>query len=263
MLIDFFNLIQLYETNLTKIRIGHIHDGGYILLDELNKNTEVVYSFGVADDATFESVMYENYKTPKIRMYDPFVEEIPKFGWRAAYPTLKAEFYKLGLGKIKILHFNTLESFINENNDFNKNLLLKIDIENAEWESLLVTPSEVLKNFNQIIIEFHELNRISKECSKCIQNINYCSPLNTEELKVRYDVMKKLTDDFYIFHAHANNGFPLQVLESIKVPPILELSFVRKDLVTVSKINWEYSALDSPNNHNLSEIHLNFWPFRR
>jgi len=47
------------------------------------------------------------------------------------------------------------------------------------------------------------------------------------------------------------------------VPPILELSLVRKDLVSATKVNWKYTSIDSRNNHFLSEIYLDFWPFVR
>ena len=43
-----------------KIRIGHPYDGGYVLIDNLCRGIEVVYSFGIAGDTSFEQHFSHN-----------------------------------------------------------------------------------------------------------------------------------------------------------------------------------------------------------
>jgi len=156
-----------------------------------------------------------------------------------------------------------LENCIHFNKDEGKNLLLKMDVEGAEWESLYTCDEEVLRSFDMICLEMHEMQRLYDGEVKCIQNLNRVSPLERHEAQIRYEVMKKLSDNFYMFHAHANNGFPIQDVGEYKVSPIAEVSFVRKDLVEATPVDWVYTCHDATNNHNLPEIMLNFWPFVR
>ena len=56
---------------------------------------------------------------------------------------------------------------LKENEDDGKQLLLKMDVEGAEWDTLLQTPDSVLKLFNQIAIEVHGLGT---ELSRALDN---------------------------------------------------------------------------------------------
>ena len=132
-----------------RIRLGPEYDGGYVLLDESLKDVEVVYSYGVETNSDFELRFCESYNAIA-RLYDHTVEEAP----------LKRDFFyfnKEGVGPEKTSNCNTIGSHIKENGDDGKQLLLKMDVEGAEWDALLQTPDSVLKLFNQIAIEVHGL----------------------------------------------------------------------------------------------------------
>ena len=60
--------------------------------------------------------------------------------------------------------------------------MLKMDIEGAEWDSLLATSDELLQGVNQISIEFHR----------------------TEDRKY-IDLVRKLKKTFYVVDIHFNN----------------------------------------------------------
>ena len=51
--------------------------------------------------------------------------------------------------------FDTIRNQINRNRDRGKRILVKIDVEGAEWESLMATPDEVLERIDQLPMEFH------------------------------------------------------------------------------------------------------------
>ena len=54
--------------------------------------------------------------------------------------------------------FDTLQNHIAKNLDTGKRLIVKIDVEGAEWDSLLVTPDTVLDQIDQMPMELHGVN---------------------------------------------------------------------------------------------------------
>src|SRR5262249_2734924 len=54
--------------------------------------------------------------------------------------------------------FDTLAGQIFKNGDRGKRLIVKMDIEAAEWDSLLATPDAVLDRIDQLPIELHGVN---------------------------------------------------------------------------------------------------------
>ena len=82
-----------------------------------------------------------------VYMYDHTIESLPyendKFHWR-----------KVGIsGKnSKEKNLKTLEELIIENNHANSyNMILKIDVSNWEWDSLINLPDKILKQFKYIL----------------------------------------------------------------------------------------------------------------
>ena len=81
--------------------------------------------------------------------------------------------------------FDTLAGQIARNRDTGKPLLVKIDVEGAEWESLLATPDAVLDTFVQMPMELHL--RGSPDESRFLA------------------LVKRLKDKFYLVNLHFNN----------------------------------------------------------
>ena len=53
--------------------------------------------------------------------------------------------------------FDTIANQFAKNGDSSKRIVLKIDIEGAEWDSLSSAPDEVLEQIDQMAVEFHWL----------------------------------------------------------------------------------------------------------
>ena len=51
--------------------------------------------------------------------------------------------------------FDTISNQIDRNGDRGKRMIVKIDIEGAEWASLVATPDEVRERIDQLAMEFH------------------------------------------------------------------------------------------------------------
>ena len=76
----------------------------------------------------------------------------------------------------------TIPNQLRKNGDDMKTLVLKIDVEGAEWDAFLNTPDEVLDRIAQLIVEFHGVDE--------------------ERFVVAAWKLKKL---FYVAHRHFNN----------------------------------------------------------
>ena len=92
--------MQIYDVSDKKQRIGRDFDGGYVVLDNLSKATEVVYSFGVGDDVSFDSHFSIKYNVP-VKMYDHTDEvNISYSGDKGLAEGANCEFYKIGISPI-------------------------------------------------------------------------------------------------------------------------------------------------------------------
>lgn len=229
--------IPLDVTEMCKTRIGRKNDGGYVMIEENLDKIEVIYVYGVSYDTYFEKDFIWRYPNSIARLYDFSIHYVPY------HP--KFYFYKEGLGaqNDEKLMLGTLEKHLTENKDLGKRMLLKVDIEGAEWESFAQIDKKHLLLFDQIVMELHNLG---------------------ENIKLQTEVMKKVNENFYLYHVHGNNWIPMEKLsEKFKIPGTLEVSWIRKDLVDkvrVSKLKFP-SRLDAPNLAGKEDIPLDFWPF--
>lgn len=78
--------------------------------------------------------------------------------------------------------FDTLENQIKKNGDAGRRLIIKMDIEGAEWDSLLAAPDDLLASIPQITMEMH----------------GFDNPKIVE-------VLRKLKRNFYLVNLHFNN----------------------------------------------------------
>jgi len=77
--------------------------------------------------------------------------------------------------------FDTLENQIRKNGDTGRRLIIKMDIEGAEWDSLLAAPEELLASIPQITMEMHGF----------------------DDPKI-VEVLRKLKRNFYLVNLHFN-----------------------------------------------------------
>jgi hypothetical protein len=171
--------VQLKNCEMKRYGLGR--DEGYLLCDNLLKNIRVAYSYGIAGRDGLGCEISTKLNVP-VHQYDCFDLT------RAVCETGNALFHEEcvggfterdGAGRL----FDTIENQIIRNNDGGKTLILKMDVEGAEWESLAATSDEALQDVDQIAIEFH----------KKADKLEYV------------DLIRKLKTTFYIAHIHFNN----------------------------------------------------------
>ena len=163
-----------------KILVGGKLGGSYVLLDDF-QNVKIAYSFGINTNIQFDKALAD--RGIDIFMYDHTINSLP-------YENPKFHWKKIGLcGKIsKNKQLKNLEEILKENGHLNEeNMILKIDIEYWEWESIFDLDEEILNKFKYIAIEYH-----FKEESSYNNNQLY------------YDVLKKISKTHQSFYARCN-----------------------------------------------------------
>lgn len=186
------------------IRLGPDGDGGYLVPDDL-KGIQACFSPGVDRESGFELACAE--RGMRVFMADRSVD-----GPAASHPNF--HFTRAFIGAIPSEGFITLEQWVREAGiEADGDLLLQIDIEGFEYESLLATPIEVLKRFRVIVGEFHHLNQL--------WNAPYFSIVSR--------VFEKLLQTHQCVHLHPNNHFPPFEHAGLSIPPLMEVTFLRRD----------------------------------
>jgi hypothetical protein len=227
------NLLKVYNFN-NKIRLGKNYDGGYIIGD-LN-NYDCYISAGVANEESFSRDFINKYNMNK---YNSFAFD----GTINDYPynyTNKISFTKKNINSFNDDKNNNLHFLIQQFN----NIFLKMDIEGCEYKWILSLNTMQLNKFKQIVIEFHGI---------------------TDDTHVHNSVkmvcLEKLSKTHYLIHAHGNNYG--RVLYGI--PDVIELTYVNKKyFTTIPDLNTSplpIHNLDMPNNNNIPDFNLNFYPF--
>lgn len=140
-------------------------------------------------------------------MYDHTIDSLPyynsKFHWK-----------KIGItGRNKTNKFlKSLEELIIENgHSSEKNMILKIDVEHAEWESLRDLPYTILKQFKYIVIEFHFKDE---------------TVLN--EKLLYFQVLKKLYKTHQVFYLRCQNRYKIVKFGNNRICKALEVSYIIK-----------------------------------
>lgn len=200
------------------VRLGNDFDGGYILSERMIGKTEIVLSFGIRDDWTFEK-SFSQRKNVKIYSYDYSTTSLPFVTKKFSKTYIRIIYYLLRFKRSFVLyHLGVLrkakdfDSFFNEKKgrhfipkfieryDDEQNtcfdtiftglgeiedlsVFLKMDIEGGEY---LCLPELMpyLDKINGMTIEFH----------------------NLEIADVKFEaLLDAFSSNFYVAHVHGNN----------------------------------------------------------
>jgi hypothetical protein len=133
-------------------RFGGPADGGYLLCENLSDGIESAYSYGIGHDDSFGCDVSKRYGVP-VHQYDCF--DLSRPTCEGGVFVFHPECIGPRREQVEGRPFDTLENQIERNGDRGKRLVAKIDIEGAEWESLLAAPDSVLERIDQMPMELH------------------------------------------------------------------------------------------------------------
>src|SRR5262249_40130265 len=138
--------------NCTLKRFGSANDGGYLMCENLIEPLDSAYSYGVGPNDEWGCEVSRRYHVP-VHEYDCFDPARPVCdGGKLIFHD---ECVGGRSGNRNSRLFGTLENQISKNGDTGRRLVIKMDIEGGEWESLLATPDELLASIPQLAMEMH------------------------------------------------------------------------------------------------------------
>ena len=231
----FFRLFSPYDTGHNLIRIGSKGDGGYLIPDDLSGIT-TCFSPGVGATCTFENYLASNYGIKSLLIDNTVL--IPA----ELHALNDFESLRLGLDSIQGASI-TLDNWVgNKVHIESRDLLLQMDIETHEWQTLLSTSMDTLNRFRIMVIEFHSLSLVR-------------FPYIHE--RIYLPTIVKLLDSFDIVHVHPNNSVGSFVHGRNSYPDTLEVTFHRKDRrKSHERLTSFVHSLDSPCDPNIAEINI-------
>ena len=184
-----------------RILNGPKTDGSYVTLDDF-EDIKIAYSIGIGDNIIFDKSLAE--RGIDIYMYDHTIDRLPsnnsKFHWERIGITGKSQTND----KLK-----TIEELIEKNgHTFEKNMILKIDCEGCEWDSLNDLPEKVLHQFKYIIIEFH---------------------FQSKNVELYYNVLNKLHKSHQVFFLRCNGRNTIVNFGNNRFCKFPEISYVIRE----------------------------------
>jgi hypothetical protein len=165
--------------NCTFKRFGSANDGGYLMCENLIEPLDAAYSYGVGRNDDWGCEVSRRYHVP-VHQYDCFDPARPTCNGGTFVFNNECVGDRSGYRESRF--FDTLENQIRKNGDIDRRLIIKMDIEGAEWDSLLAVPDELLASIPQIAMEMH----------------GFDNPKIVE-------VLRKLKRNFYLVNLHFNN----------------------------------------------------------
>lgn len=206
---NLINKLHPIKTKHEMIRLGGNKDGGYLLPDDLN-GIDACFSPGVDVVASFE-IDLKNKAGINSHQLDYSVDGPPN-------NFEPISFTKKYLGTYCDDKFITLDKWVelvSENTPY-RDLILQIDIEGAEYSSLLAASDEILKKFRIILIEIHLVESWGQP-----DFFNF----------IVQPFFQKLLRNFKVVHNHPNNCCGLVNLGGVWAPRVFELTLLRNDRV--------------------------------
>ena len=217
-----------------KLRLGVEKDGGYVFGEVGGYDCYI--SAGVSDEESFSRDFIKKYEMKQSFAFDGTIQDYP-------YEYTKdITFIKKNIGPEQTDTTTNLKEY-----QFN-NIFLKMDIEGGEYPWIESLDESDLQRFKQIVIEFHGINDNH-------WNASYSTKVNC---------LKKLATTHYLIHAHGNNWAGCSNVYNSIIPDVIELTYVRKDVLhfpCFNKTSFPLS-IDFRNNVNNPEIILNHPPFK-
>lgn len=161
-------------------RFGEPTDGGYLMCRELMRHSQVAYSYGISGYDGWGCAVAGRIASIT-HQYDCFnlTEPACDLGRTYFHPLCVAGREATDSdGRV----FESLTKQIADNGDRFRRIVMKMDVEGAEWDTLLRTPDEVLRRIDQLAIEMHGVDQ------------------------ERYlTVVRKLKRTFHVANLHVNN----------------------------------------------------------
>ena len=201
---ELLKALRPVKTKFPLIRIGGKNDGGYLLPDDL-ESIRTCFSPGVDVTASFEKDLLG--RGIWSHLADASVDGVPE-------GLAVASFIKKHLGAHFTEGYMTLDSWMSDKHAFMGDYILQMDIEGAEYQTIIAADPNALRRFRIIAIEVHDTQHW------------FNNPIAWNVVQTFF---AKLLADFHVVHNHPNNNCPFIDADGILIPTVFELTLLRKD----------------------------------
>ena len=189
------------------IRVGPDGDGGYLLPNDLD-GIQACFSPGVGALSGFEKQCADFGM--EVFLADASVE-------RPAENHPRFHFTRKFIGASTHGEFITLADWVRSSYPESQgDLLLQMDIEGFEYETLLNIPTDLQQRLRIIVIEFHHLEYL------------FSKPL----FEVYSRAFEKLLATHRCVHIHPNNFYGTFQVKGMEIPQLAEFTFYRNDRIS-------------------------------
>lgn len=204
-------------------RFGETGDGGYLLCSNLLDQVKAGYSYGISGYDGWGCDVATRRQVP-VHQYDCFNTTVPvcKTGRTIFHPECVGGTARTEDGR----PFDTILGQLGKNGDAAHHVVMKMDVEGAEWESLPAVTDEALQLVDQLVIEMH----------------------GVKEQKY-VDVVKRLTQFFYVANVHVNN-YSCEPGHEPFGGWAYEVLFVNKQLVSIDPSRTEVGEIPALQKNN-------------
>lgn len=218
--------LKPHKTNIELIRLGPKKDGGYLVPNDL-MGIAACFSPGVGNSYGFEEACKE--KGMKIFLADASVNP-------QNIKIADANFTKKFVGVKDSNNYINVNKWLSSSQiDDTNDLILQMDIEGDEYRVIETLDDTYLKKFRIIVIEFHYLHKLWLP----------------DFYNFAQKVFNKILNQFYCVHIHPNNCCGIFTYQNLSIPKVLEITFIRKDRVSINGFLSEFPhPLDIDNTLN-------------
>jgi len=196
-------LLRTYTIDSKLVRYGRSSDGGYVVPVALIDDCELIYSYGAGPDISFETDVIK-YKNIRCNIYDHTVDRLP-----IDVNNPNIIFIKEGLSFDKKEMTDNFLHHVEQNNDLKKKILLKVDIEGAEYDFFEKLDIEAIENVIGLVLELHWIK---------------------DNIERAINILSKLNRKFILTHVHGNNFGGVFLFDGYVIPDSLELTFANREL---------------------------------
>jgi hypothetical protein len=244
------------------IRVGRDRDGGYVVPKSIVLQSDILLSFGISSEWSFEEDFHNLNPGCVIRTYDPtvsrslflgrFLQSLrlfvtlgcsPRRLWKNFYILWSfnrfvgrgLEHYKKRLYNSQLNKRSTTIDDVFSDIPSDSKVFVKMDIEGGEYRVI----DDLLRYVSQIVafvVEFHDTEPLREIFEKKILEIE---------------------KSFDIVHFHANN---CAGAAADRFPDVVEITFVRKGLISLlgRRTNLPLPSLDFPNSKSRPDFSFEF-----
>ena len=211
------------DAGIELVRLGPDGDGGYLVPDDLD-GIEYALSPGVSDESGFEAAL-------AARGIRVFLADYSVDGPAESNPLF--DFDKKSVGCLENEQFLTLDGWKQARApEYRGDLLVRMDIEGGEFETIMNLSPALLRQIRIFIIEFHYLHQL----------------WNKPWFRQVSRVFEKLLGSHTVVHIHPNNCCGSFTSRGLTLPRIAEFTFLRNDRVKTRRYRSDFPhALDREN----------------